>query len=65
MFLAANYAALTGQRKALTITVDSDVAILACQYAPSINLDLLVRIGTGNNVRYLNPISLMLMILLS
>ena len=42
MFLAANYVALTGQRKAFIITVDSDVAILACYYAPFINLDLLV-----------------------
>ena len=50
MFLAANYAALTSQRKALAliITVVSNVAILACYYAPFINLDLLVRIGTGN-----------------
>ena len=38
--------------------VDSDVVILACYYAPFINLDLLVRTGTGTNVRYLNPISL-------
>ena len=58
IFLTANYAGLTGQRKALIITVDSDVAVLACYYTPFINLDLLVRIGTGNNVRYLNPISL-------
>ena len=58
IFLTTNYAALTGPRKALIITVDSDVAILACYYAPFINLDLLVRIGAGNNVQYLNPISL-------
>ena len=58
MFLAANYATLTGQRIALIITVDSDVAILAGYYAPFMSLYLLVRIGTGNNVRYLNPISL-------
>ena len=38
IFLAANYAALTGQRKA-HITVDSDVAILSCYYAPFLNLD--------------------------
>ena len=57
MFLVANYAALIGQIKAL-ITVDCDVAILACNYAPFINLDLLVRTGTENNVQYLNPISL-------
>ena len=58
MFLTANYAALTAQRKALIITIDSDVAILACYFAPFINLDLLVRIGTGNNVQYLNHILL-------
>ena len=50
MFLAANYAGLTGQRKVLIATVDSNVAILACYYAPFINLDLFMRIGTGNNM---------------
>ena len=58
VFLAANYAALTDQIKALIAAVDSDVAILACSYAPVINLDLLLRIGTGNTVRYLSPVSL-------
>lgn len=58
MFLAANHAAYLGQTKATIITVDSDVAILACYFAPRIELELYVQIGTGSNVRVLDPASL-------
>ena len=54
MFLAANYACNRGVESVTIHTVDSDVAILACYYAPIIESRIIIKIGTGKYERMLN-----------
>ena len=54
MFLAASYASSRGSNSVTIQTVDSDVAILGCYFAPSIGTELYVNIGTGKYERLLN-----------
>ena len=51
MFLAANYACNRGVESITIHTVDSDVVILACYYAPIIASRIITKIGTGNYER--------------
>ena len=52
MFLAAQYASSNLDETNVTIlTVDTDVAILACYFAPRITANLYIQIGVGNNRR--------------
>ena len=54
MFLAANYACNRGVESVTMHTVNSDVAILACYYAPIIESRIIIKIGTGKYERMLN-----------
>ena len=54
MFLAANYASNRGVKSVTIHTVDSDVAILACYYALTIESRIIIKIGNGKYERMLN-----------
>ena len=54
MFLAARHACDRGCNSVTIHTVDSDVAILACYFAPMMTAPLYIKIGTGKNERILN-----------
>ena len=54
MFLAANYACNRGVESVTIHTVDSDVAILVCYYAPIIESRIISKTGTGKYERMLN-----------
>ena len=54
MFLKANYACNCGFWSVTIHKVDSDVAILACYYAPVIESCIIIKIDTGNYKRMLS-----------
>ena len=54
MFLAANFASNSGVESVTIHTVDSDMAILACYYAPLIESCIIIKIGSGKYERMLN-----------
>ena len=56
MFLAANYACNRAVESVTIHTVDSDVAILACYYAPIIESRIIIKIETGKYEQMLNVI---------
>ena len=54
MFLKANYACNCGFWSVTIHKVDSDVAVLACYYAPVIESCIIIKIDTGNYKRMLS-----------
>ena len=54
VFLCASFAAELGYQKVRIVTVDSDIGILALYYQQKIDVDLLLEIGTGANLKIID-----------
>ena len=54
VFLCANFAAELGYQKVRIVTVNSDMGILALYYQQKIKADLLLKIGTGPNLKIID-----------
>ena len=54
LFLAAKHACSRGCTSVTIHTIDSDVAILACYFAPMLSAPLHIKIGTGKNDQILD-----------
>ena len=54
VFLCASFAAELGYQKGRIVTVDSDIGILTLYYQQKIDVDLLLEIGTGANLKIID-----------